>query len=169
MATIDISVLDTRLSEHGTDKLCAWMEAASDPNTRLTVNKATKLDRFLEDVKTRVGNNKIRTLSIFAHGFGQEEYADEQKTKVKAIHGGFGIEFCEENILLSTVDKFQQLNGLFESKHLGIKLVGCAAAEEEVVRIVPSGKEKRRSFGKTLCWALAKASGAGVMASTSIH
>jgi hypothetical protein len=157
------------LTKDGVDKLCEWIKGAGDPRYRLTVNGATKLDRFLQDVKKRVGRNKINVLSILCHGLGYEEYRDEAKTKIKVIHGGFGMEFCDENILPTTVRNFRALRGLFANRNLGIKLIGCAAAAEEQFNVVPSGKEKKRSFGRRLCWSLARATGTGIMASSSLQ
>jgi hypothetical protein len=136
----------------------------------LTVNGATELDRLLQDIKGRVGKgNKIGVLSILCHGLAHAEYEDEAKTKIKIWHGGFGMEFCKEDITLKTVSRFGGLKGLFANRALGIKLIGCAAAAQEVFNVVPSGKEKMRSFGKRLCWSLARATGTGIMASTSLQ
>lgn len=165
---IDIDVLDTRLTDDGIEWYCEWTKGG-DPNRRILVNGDTPLDQFLATVKSRIGGSKIGVLSILTHGFGEYEYKDREKTKVKTIHGGFGMEFCKEHIKLNTVERFKELKGLFNSQDVGIKLKGCAAAAEYRFRVAPNSAEFKEGFGKKLCNKLANVTGASVMASDRLQ
>jgi hypothetical protein len=167
--TIDIDVLDTRLTDSRTTSwYCKWTKGG-DPDKRLRVDENIKLDSFLDTVKSRLRGRKLGVLSILAHGFGVLEYPDRAKKGEPKIHGGFGIEFCEENLLLTTVEQFKKLKGVFSNRDLGIILMGCAAAAEDRFLVAPGTKEYKTGFGKQLCSKLAAVTDTGVMASESLQ
>lgn len=169
METINLDVLDTRLTAEGVEWYCEWTKGG-DPKRRITVNGSTPLDMFLDTVKSRLGESKLGTLTLLAHGFGEYEYSDREKKRIKAIHGGFGMEFCKDNINLGTVDKFVKLKGLFAgSDKIGIKLLGCAAAAEYRFKVAPRTNEYKTGFGKKLCKKLAEVTNTCVMASESLQ
>jgi hypothetical protein len=78
------------------------------------------------------------------------------------------MEFCKEGITLTTVDRFKALKGLFNSRDMGMKLMGCDVAAEYRFRVAPGGSFKE-GFGKKLCRKLAEVTETGVMASDSIQ
>lgn len=165
---INIDVLDTRLTDDGIEWYCEWTKGG-DPDTRILVNGDMLLDRFIEMVKSRLRDRKLGVLSILAHGWGEWEYADKAMTKRKKIHGGFGIEFCRDGLLLTTVERFTALKGLFNNRDLGIKLMGCAAAAEYRFRVAPGTSLFKKGFGKRLCRRLAAVTDVSVMASDSLQ
>lgn len=165
---INIDVLDTRLTDKRIEWFCEWTRGG-DPNRRILVDGTTPLDAFLQTVKSRVGNNKIGVLSILAHGFGEYAYKDSKKKVHAAIHPGFGIEFGSDNIVMSTVERFKALKGLFSSEGVGIKLMGCGAAAQYRFRVTPTGAEYKQGFGKALCKKLAEITGASVMGSDALQ
>ncbi len=170
MATIDLSVMDSRAANGLSTQRCDWVSGKVLPQHRILVNGATTLNTFFRTVKSRLGRgNRIGTLTILCHGFAVKAFQDEKKARFLKYHGGFGIEFCKETVKLANAGVFRALRGLFASRTAGIRLVGCAAGAEEVVKIVPSGREKKRSFGKRMCWKIAASAGTGVVASTDIQ
>ena len=165
---LKLDVLDTRLTDKRTDWLCEWTRGRN-PEYCLRVDEGTSLDRLLDDLLLKVKDDKIGLLQIFAHGLGVFEYADKAKKQLKAIHGGFGVELCKENLTMSTVERFGRLSGKFGAADVGIKLLGCAvAAAPKSVRETP-GATPKIGFGRELCQRLANLTGAGVMASEALQ
>jgi hypothetical protein len=168
MAVVNVSVLDDRTDESRVSKRCEWIRYSGSSKYRIVVNEKTLLDRFFSDLKERLGkDDKIGTLSILCHGFGKYQYPDEEKKKKPDIRGGFGLELCKEGVALGNAKLFAALKGAFDTEKPTIMILGCAAAVEETFNVVPSGKEKATSFGRKMCLAIAKATGALVVASTS--
>jgi hypothetical protein len=186
---INIDVLDKRLTDDKIEWYCDWVKGG-DPDRRIRVDEATPLDSFLETVKSLIKSKaakerclyKIGVLSILAHGYGHCEYTDAKAYRdakesctanqkgVKELHGGFGIEFCRDDIKLDTVEKFKALNGLFNSQEdVGIKLMGCGAAAESLFHIYSNSAQVERGFGQTLCKKLAEVTGTCVMASEDLQ
>jgi len=170
MAVVNVSVLDDRTDESRVNKRCEWIRSSGSSEFRIVVNESTLLDTFFANVKKRLGeDNKIGTLSILCHGYGRYQYPDEERKKKPHIRGGFGLEFCKEGVTLANAKSFAALKGAFDPEKATIMIVGCAAAVEETFNVVPSGKEKATSFGRKMCLAIAKATGALVVASTSFQ
>ncbi|MCQ8104403.1 hypothetical protein NP590_09840 [Methylomonas sp. SURF-2] len=170
MAVVNVSVLDDRTDQSRINKRCEWIRNSGTSEFRIVVNESTLLDKFFTDLKKRLGDdNKIGTLTILCHGFGRYQYPDEERKKSPKIRGGFGLEFCKEGVTLANAHLFTELKGAFEPEKAAIMIVGCGAAVEETFNVVPSGKEKASSFGRKMCIAIAKASGALVVASTSFQ
>jgi len=187
---IDLDVLDKRLAEKRIEWSCEWLKGG-DPDRRFRVDEDTPLDSFLQSVKSFLKNKsgrdnwfcKIGVLRILAHGYGHCEYTSRDayrkaqgkcenphRKDVKAIHPGFGIEFCKDDINLETVEKFKSLNGLFYRQDaVGIELVGCGAAREESFFIYPNSTKKEHGFGRKLCKKLAEVTGTCVKASEAFQ
>lgn len=124
------------------------------PPYHFEVGAKDKLDAVLNKIATTVGKDTIRLLSLYAHGFVAKDH--QGKT-----HGGFGIQFAS-GIFQNTVAAFKVLNGKFTSQ-VGIELVGCAVGTQDGYR---DPSDNATSAGQDLCWALARATGTGVRASS---
>lgn len=154
MAT-HISVIDKRVHH----RRCDWGTAPPAPD-RMVVDGTSVLADVLAKVKTAAGQDKVVMLSILAHGFGQKA-ADGK------MYGGFGVEFCKDNINLDTAKQFQVLRGMFTSKTLGIELIGCGAAAQ--YRFKSAQGHWVTGFGWRLCKALAAFTQTGVKASSALQ
>ena len=154
MAT-NISVIDKRVHH----RRCDWGIGGPSPD-RLVVDASSGLADILTKIKKAAGQDKVVMLSILAHGFGQKG-ADGK------MYGGFGVEFCKENINLQTVKQFGVLRGIFASKTLGIELIGCGAAAQYRFKTAAGGWAI--GFGWRLCKALAAATQTGVKASSELQ
>jgi hypothetical protein len=110
-------------------------------------------------------------LRIAAHGFetlekivDPVEWAMRERNSRNAddcqmifSQGGSGIQFCKENITLSTLSKFSPLKGLLR----GIDLLACGAA------YITPGFEDKDGDGNLLCYRLAQITQTWVRASTA--
>lgn len=104
-------------------------------------------------------------LRIAAHGYETAvmdhlPLASGSQSRIESVHqsqGGSGIQFCKENITLSTLAKFSLLNGLLK----GIDLLACGAA------YITPGFEGREGDGNLLCYRLAQITQTFVRASTA--
>jgi hypothetical protein len=150
-----ISVIDKRVHH----RRCDWGIAAVAPD-RMVVDGSSALADVLAKIKTAAGQDQLVMLSILAHGFGHKA-ADGK------MYGGFGVEFCKENIDLQTVKQFQALRGMFASKTLGIELIGCGAAAQYRFKTAAGGWIT--GFGWRLCKALAAFTQTGVKASSELQ
>jgi hypothetical protein len=104
-------------------------------------------------------------LRIAAHGYETAvmdhlPLATGFQKRVESVsysQGGSGIQFCKENITLSTLSRFSLLRGLLK----GIDLLACGAA------YITPGFEGKEGDGNLLCSRLAQIANTFVRASTA--
>ncbi|MCC6368849.1 MAG: hypothetical protein IT165_35455 [Bryobacterales bacterium] len=114
---------------------------------------ADKSDTYKGDVRIR----------IMAHGF--ETYVRTEGSDANGMctekniysQGGAGIQFCKENITISTISRFAKWKG----KVKAIELLSCGAA------YITPGKEGKQGDGNYFCYRFAQITGASVRASTA--
>jgi hypothetical protein len=114
MATINVTLLDTRAGK---------VLANQKPDDRV-LGPADSMIKVFDDLGRKFGKtgNKIGILGIIAHGY--VEFAADGSTL-----GGFGIQFCSEDILEGNVREFDRLRRAFVSRSsVGIELIGCSVA-----------------------------------------
>jgi hypothetical protein len=147
-------VIDTRLAQD-------VVNLKQSPYQLIRVDETTPMPDMMRQVKAAVDypKKKIRMLTIAAHGYAIE-------TPGGTKHDGFGMQLCREDLDLNSVHFFRMLEGLFESRDLGITLLGCGVAAQERVR---TGSGVQMSFGERLCKAICAGTSTGVMASTSVQ
>ncbi len=152
---MDIIVIDNRLAQD-------MVGFGSYKPTTIVVNQHIPISKLLDNIKIKVENSiskQIGILMIAAHGYSY------RGTDGK-VYSGFGMQLCQEDLDLKSVHLFGTLKGLFSSKDLGIRLMGCGVAADSKVKTeagIQSG------FGSRLCRALAESTGTGVVASSDLQ
>ena len=152
---MDIIVIDNRLAQ---DMVGFGPER---PET-IVVNEHIPMLKMLDKIKTKVNNsisNQIGMLIIAAHGYSYRGIDGK-------AYSGFGMQLCQEDLDLKSVHLFSMLKGLFSSKDLGIRLMGCGVAADSKVK-TEAGIQL--GFGSRLCRALAEKTGTGVVASSDLQ
>jgi hypothetical protein len=153
--TKDITVIDTRLAE--------GFRGYGRPSISETikVNQTTPLPDLMRKIKAAVDYPRIKIgmLIIGAHGYAEPGVDG-------ALHDGFGMQLCQEDLTMQSVHFFRALEGQFENRDLGITLVGCGVARQERVK---TASGTLMGFGEKLCVAIARATMTGVVASTETH
>jgi hypothetical protein len=153
--TRDITVIDTRLA----DRLEGYGRQSAG-NT-IKVNGSTPLSDMMRQIKAKVDypHIKIGMLIIAAHGYAERDVHN-------ATHDGFGMQLCREDLDMKSVYCFGALEGQFASRDLGLTLLGCGVARQELVRTRDGMK---LGFGERLCAAIARLTMTGVVASTDVQ
>jgi hypothetical protein len=151
---MNIVVIDTRLAQDVVN-----LKASSYHLIR--VNQTTLMPDMMRQVKNALDypKRKIGMLTIAAHGYA--ETARDGTT-----HDGFGMQLCKEDLDMNSVHFFRMLDGLFESRELGITLLGCGVAAQ---RRIMTAAGVKMGFGEKLCKAICAGTSTGVMASTSVQ
>jgi hypothetical protein len=116
MAEVTLRVLDTRIGARY-DK---------PRPTDVIVGSASKLSWVIDQIRGKVGQNKLRTLSIAAHGF--ESLVEDPDALMSYQGGGYGIDLGEDHITLGTVSAFGALDGMFVPGGI-LEIYACAAAD----------------------------------------
>lgn len=150
--SINLSVIDKRVF----DNRCNW----DGSPYQIVVDGQSCLSDVLAKIKSKAGQDKIGMLSILAHGYGRKG-ADGKE------YGGFGVEFCKEDITLKTAKDFSVLRELFADTALGIELIGCGAAAQ--YRFKTAEGRWVVGFGWRLCKLIAASAKTGVKASTELQ
>src|SRR5881296_651543 len=88
------------------------------------------------------------------------------KAKVDYPRIKIGMQICREDLDMNSVHYFRALEGQFESRDLGLTLVGCGVARQERVKTRDGIK---MGFGESLCTAIARLTLTGVVASTDLQ
>jgi hypothetical protein len=151
---MNIVVIDTRLAQDVVN-----LKVSSYHLIR--VEETTPMPDMMRQIKNVVDypKKKIDMLTIAAHGYAE-------RARDGTTHDGFGMQLCREDLDMSSVHYFRMLEGLFESRDLGITLLGCGVAAQR--RVVTGGGVKM-GFGEKLCKAICAGTSTGVMASTSVQ
>jgi hypothetical protein len=132
----------------------------------LEVDDATPIDWPVLWTKTKSDLYKGDVyLRIAAHGYETAvmdhlPLATGTTTRVESVsysQGGAGVQFCKENLTLTTLTRFSPLRGLLK----GIDLLACGAA------YITPGFEGREGDGNVLCSRLAQVTQTYVRASTA--
>ena len=150
--TKDITVIDTRLAQgfrgYGRPSISETIQ----------VNQTTPLPDLMRKIKAAVDYPRIKIgmLIIGAHGYAEPGVDG-------ALHDGFGMQLCQEDLTMQSVHFFRALEGQFESRDLGITL-------GRLRRRPPGAGEDRlghaNGIRRKLCVAIARATMTGVVAST---
>jgi hypothetical protein len=131
-------------------RLLGWKPAGKEV---LEVNFDTPIEWPInwaaDKADTYKGDVRIRTEGSDANGMCTEKNIYSQ--------GGAGIQFCKENITLSTISKFSKWKGKVKT----IELLSCGAA------YITPGKEGKDGDGNYFCYRFAQITGAAVRASTA--
>ncbi|PYN87610.1 MAG: hypothetical protein DMD87_13025 [Candidatus Rokuibacteriota bacterium] len=153
--TRGVTVIDTRLAE--------GLQGYGGPSVgdAIKVNASTPMPDMMRQIKAKVDYPRIKIgmLIIAAHGYA-ERGADG------VTHDGFGMQLCREDLDMNSVHYFRALEGQFESRDLGLTLVGCGVARQERVKTRDGIK---MGFGESLCTAIARLTLTGVVASTDLQ
>ena len=151
---MNIVVIDTRLAQD-------VVNLKVPTHHLIRVDETTPMPDMMRQVKSVVDHpqKKIGMLTIAAHGYAE-------RARNGTTHDGFGMQLCKEDLDMNSVHFFRMLDGLFESRELGITLLGCGVAAQKLVNTSNGAK---MGFGEKLCKAICAGTSTGVMASTSVQ
>src|SRR5262245_31808123 len=105
---MNIVVIDRRLGDD-------LVNFGASSHRQISVDQSTLLPDLMRQIKSAVDypRDKIEMLTIAAHGYAWEGI--DGKTR-----DGFGMQLCKEDLDMQSVHWFRALDGLFQSRDLGI-------------------------------------------------
>jgi len=152
MSAVTIAMIDQRLKPSASQ-----IQLKTPVHHTIIANAQLPLAKVLSKAVTWLGNRKIDTLKICAHGV----VITDPRTHAQL----YTIDFCTEGITASSATAFSALKGKFKGTTLpGIELIACGSTDT-----AQQSSKVLIGQGIALCQAMANAAGAVVKASPDVQ
>jgi hypothetical protein len=173
MPSVQLRAMDYRLASKIYDK---------EPQD-IVVTSSMSVAAAVGLILAKVGSSRIARLTLLCHGYntlvegntlpdysasipqlGTPSESSVEPATFSRVYGGYGLEWGDDDVNLTTVSAFGRLNGMFTAGGI-IVVFGCAAAGSGG----PAISQRLGGDGPALMRALARYAGAPVRASDALQ